>query len=310
MKKIKSQLFGTCALTKTHGAFVKSHIIPASLTRLNNNGEKIIEAEIGKNIKTKPATWYDNQLVTRVGEDILEEIDTPAIEILRKHKLIWSSWGSETTLISDDLTASTDTVSVRSTQIDRAEELQLFFLSLLWRSAASKRPEFDAIKISAEIVEDLRLRVLNKEPGQYKDYPIQLFQLVSKGITHNRTPLLEKKEFEISDNNIVEIEYVRFYFDGLVAHIHLPSSKPFEEPYISTCLRSDDNTIIFVHAFEKSRAYDDIIEMTEIVSVHRWTPPSGLNVISESIVTGYSKLAPTSTTSNIFTKSIENKKPY
>lgn len=155
----KARKSGRCQLTGQYGPYVKSHIIPASLTRLPSNGKKIIQAGIGLGVKHRFVSWYDNELVTRAGEDILEEIDTPAIEILRKHKLIWSSWGSDKRLKADDFLAEPNEQGIRVVRIGRAKELQLFFLSLLWRSAASRRPEFSQVQLPADTVEDLRRRV-------------------------------------------------------------------------------------------------------------------------------------------------------
>ena len=50
--------------------------------------------EIGKELRKKKAwsSWYDYEMVTQNGEDILTEFDTKAILELRKHKLVWSSF--------------------------------------------------------------------------------------------------------------------------------------------------------------------------------------------------------------------------
>lgn len=286
-KSSKDCLEGFCQLTKVHGQFVKSHIIPASLTRLNSDGQKIVEVGIGLGVKKKPATWYDNQLVIRSGEDILEAIDTPAIEILRKHKFIWSGWGNEEKLISDDFIAESDEISFRSVTIEGAKTLQLFFLSLLWRAAASQRPEFREIKIEQDTLEDLRLRVSNKNPGPHRDYPIQLFQIISKGINHNRAPTQEIKSIEIESGIQAQIEYVRFYLEGLVAHVHLPAKNAFADQYISTCLRSDTSTLIFAHTFDHSRTFANIKEMAAKVSAEEHMPPSNLNTIQSAIANEY-----------------------
>ena len=274
---------GLCKLTGTHGAYVKSHIIPASLTRLPINGQKIVEAGIGLGVKSRFVSWYDNELVTRLGEDILEEIDTPAIDILRTHKLIWSSWGSRDRLDTSDLVAEPGEQAFRVVQISQAKKLQLFFLSLVWRSAASQRPEFSDVQLAADIVEDLRRRVHAKDPGPFANYPVQLFQIVSKGILYNRAPLLERTILELESGDRCEMDYVRTYFDGLVARVHVALGKSFDERYLGTCLISDKGTIVFAHEFEASRTAANIKEMVATVVKEGMEPQSRLTTIAEAV---------------------------
>ncbi len=277
---VKDRKSGLCKLTGQRGPFVKSHIIPASLTRLPSNGKKIVEAGIGLGVKSRFVSWYDNELVTRVGEDILEEIDTPAIEALRAHKLIWSSWGPDDQLKTSDLLTEPGVQAFRLVWIPQASELQLFFLSLVWRCAASQRPEFSDVLLSADIVEDLRQRVQSKDPGFIGDYPVQLFQIVSKGMLHNRVPLLEKTNVELESGDSRETEYVRIYFDGLIARVHLGLRDRFDDRYLATCLRSADKTIVFAHEFEKSRAASDIKEMVATVVKEEMEPNERLTAIA------------------------------
>lgn len=255
-----------CALTQKVGKPVKSHIIPLALTRLSRTGEKHVEAGIGRGVKMRANSWYDNALVIREGEDILAKIDTSGIEQLRKHKLVWSSWGKGTELKSNDQLHENGTPSYRSIKFDKAENIQLFLLSILWRAAASNRPEFKEIALAPVVLEDLRLKIIANDPGEFSEYPIQLFQISSLGIIHNRTPLLEVKEIADSKQTPKEtIEYVRLYFDGLVAHIHLPRGAVLSDMYLRACLRQTEESIVFLHKFEDSRAQANIKEMAQTV---------------------------------------------
>lgn len=277
---IKGTKSGLCKLTGTRGSFVKSHIIPASLTRLPSDGQKVVEAGIGVGVKNRFVSWYDNELVTQVGEDILEKIDTPAIEVLRAHKLIWSSWGPENQLTTSDLLAKSDGQAFRVVEVPRAKELQLFFISVVWRSAATQRPEFSDVQLPADLVEDLRQRVYARDPGPLGDYPVQLFQIVSKGLLHNRTPLLERTLVELEVGDRREMDYVRIYFDGLVARVHLALRESFDDRYLGTCLRSGEGTIVFAHKFEASRTAANINEMFVTVMQEGMEPPSRLTAIA------------------------------
>lgn len=158
-----------CRLTGTPGTYVDSHIIPRALTRLSSEGEKWIEAGIGLGMKRRPDSWYDSNLVTRAGEDILSDIDSKAIDELRRHRLVWSGWGLDDRLRNDELISAAGHASHRLIRLARPDVLRVFFLSLLWRAAASTRPEFSDVVVSASDLEDLRVRVLTQDPGRPED---------------------------------------------------------------------------------------------------------------------------------------------
>lgn len=278
MSKRQISRDGICHLTHRPGRFVDSHLIPAALTRLSRTGEKAIETGIGRGFKRRPNSWYDSGLVTREGEDILADIDARGIELLRQKRLVWSGWNETESIASEFEPGGDAGQGWRHVVIEprQAQELQLFFLSLLWRAAASTRPEFSEVEVPAEMLEDLRLRVLHRAPGLAEDYPIQLFQLTTKGFEHNRTPLLERKRMPRADNTWgEEVSYVRFYFEGLVAHVHLGAQVQFDALYLASCLGGgrENRTIVFGHRFEESRTWDNIKEMAINVQRELRTPP-------------------------------------
>ena len=51
------------------------------------------------------------------------------------------------------------------------ERFKLFLLSLLWRTSISSRPLFGQIKLTPEVEEDLRQRILGQLPGEPELYP-------------------------------------------------------------------------------------------------------------------------------------------
>jgi hypothetical protein len=180
-----------------------------------------------------------------------------------------------------------ESLAFRLSKILGANELHLFFLSLVWRAAASQRTEFSDVQLPPDVLEDLRSRVHAKDSGSIDDYPVQLFQIVTKGILHNRVPLLEKTVVELEVGGEQEIEYVRIYFDGLVARVHLELRDRFDDRYLATCLRSGGNTIVFAHEFEFSRAAADIKEMVATVVKESAQPPVQLTTIAEVVRRGW-----------------------
>lgn len=283
-EKIKLSM-GLCRLTGEHGKFVNSHLIPRALTILSRTGEKHIETGIGLKTRHRASSWYDNQLCTRAGEDLLEFIDTAGISLLRKLKLVWSGWDDNAQeLVRTPYDAKDVNEQTRAIRIGDSKDLRLFFISLLWRAAATNRPEFDDVQLEAAEIEDLRLRVLSGDPGPATDFPIQLFQLRTKGPPHNRTPLLEKKPL-INDDNTPgpPITVVRFYFDGLICHIHIPRGQTITELYMATCLCEQEITIVFTHPFDESRTKDNIVEMVTTVTRASRDVPSKKSSISNAV---------------------------
>lgn len=284
MKKSERPREGICKLTGVRGRFVDSHLIPQALTRLSRTGEKFFESGIGHGVKRRATSWYDSQLVTQDGEDILAAIDARGIEALRQHKLIWSGWAQNEDMLAE-FAFSGPAGGVRSVHVEQPEDLQLFFLSLLWRAAATARHEFADVRVPASVVEDLRQRqrVLNQAPGALADYPVQLFQLATRGTVHNRTPLSERKEMLSADGSWdAEVDYVRFYFDGLTSHIHLPQGAPMQNGYLRSCLGlgAGNGTLVFGHKYELSRASRDIKEIVAAFDAEQLRPPAKLSALA------------------------------
>ena len=261
---------GLCKLTGKHGTFARSHIIPRALTRLSAVGERMIEVGFDLDSKKRYDSWFDTHLVIREGEKILEELDTRAIAILRKHKMLWSSWSGATKLVVDDLIGPPDGANFRTVVFEESEILQLFFLSLVWRSAASDRPELSDVKLADDILEDIRLRVLNKKMGESHDYPIHLHQLTTIGIQHNRTPLKEKFTLLLDDGHesLETAERVRIYFDGLVAHVHMFKERTVADSYVKISLGNgpDGSTIVIGRPYLTSRTDENIRTLVKHVS--------------------------------------------
>ena len=282
MKSLKPS--GQCRLTGEVGAFVKSHLIPLALTRLSGSGEKFVEAGIGHGRKLRSNSWYDPGLVTRSGEDILADIDAVGIELLREHRLVWSSWG-ESSLQAERLDEIDTAGLFRFVPIQNPAALQLFFLSLLWRAGATSRPEFDDVVLRPDVLADLAGRILRRDAGSFMDYPVQLFQLSTKGLLHNRSPILERKRMIGLDGQPgQEVDYVRFYLDGLVAHVHLAQGVEAPDGYELSCLSATRATTVFLNTFSGSRTWRDMKEMAVTVDLERFTAPGGPTPLVQALV--------------------------
>jgi len=216
---------GVCKLTGHKGQFVRAHILPKALTRPREKGLPFLQAGNGSRPVRRWDSWYDNELVIRKGEDILSKLDDFAIYELRRSKLIWSGWDvSDNVLAENDRVLGTGLGFRRVVGIDPTK-LRLFFLSLLWRAAASERWEFSEIVINFDDLERIRLMLLSGSPDPSNFYPIVLTQLSTRGEVHNHTPIMSNKKFPGFDGEPdYNCEMVRLYMDGLIAHVHITKS--------------------------------------------------------------------------------------
>ena len=219
----KKKVDGICKLTKCRGRFVEAHLIPKALTRPAVPGAPFIENQQGRRPKRAWSSWYDTQLVTAEGEEILMEFDNWAIAELRRHRLVWSGWGPLQVLpYGPDHDPIGDTgFGLRKLSGTDFTKLRLFFLSLLWRAAASTLQGFAEIQLESEELEGLRARLVARDPGPPTYFSIQLTQLSTLGEAQNLVPLARIKNIpSIEEFEGYSIPYFRFYFDGLIAHIH------------------------------------------------------------------------------------------
>jgi hypothetical protein len=221
---------GQCKLTGAHGRFVKSHIIPEALTETSWRGEPLTQkGRNGRHIK-RWASWYDSRLVTAEGEAILASYDDWAIKFFREKKLIWSSWGPLVQLESSDHAWLPDAkIGVRKLEGVDCARLRLFFLSLLWRAAATSLFEFSLVSIPPNELAQLREMVFHGRVEPYHFYPVTLTQLATRSFPHNqstsrlikRQPMVDPITGKLVEGALREIDHYRFYFDGLIAHMHI-----------------------------------------------------------------------------------------
>lgn len=248
---------GICALTQNEGEFIKAHLIPRALTRPSSPGQPIMQIASGKKPTRRWDSWYDDRLVTIKGENILTEFDTWAIQQLRAHKLVWSGWGEAQTLEGHYSPLPCSPWGIRRISGLDTLRLRLYFLSLLWRAAATSRHEFAEVEISCDDLERLRIMLIERNATPAYFYRIQLTQLSTKGVIHNMVPVAQYKEVRSSvigmPHRLQKI--FRFYFDGLIVHIHLPETEPTSTDFGSMVLGANEDivlsTVSYEHSFER-----------------------------------------------------------
>jgi len=214
---VSAMTIGSCKLTGTKGKFVKSHLLPQALTKPSLAGQPFIEAGLGRRPVRRYTSWYDKELVTREGEDILENYDSWGISELRRLKLIWSSWGPMLSLATGDLTRlpviGPTGHGIRRLACRDPAKFRLFFLSLLWRAAATSRPEFDAVQLPEGDLRSLSAMVREGNPAPLDFYPATLVQIASQGPVHNFGPLTEDSDIDVGEDRPWRRHIFRFYTD-------------------------------------------------------------------------------------------------
>lgn len=202
-----------CKLTNKNGKFVKSHIIPKALTRPRISGNKFVQLNIkdrGPKYVNRSDSWYDPKLTIRKGEDILSELDDHGITQLRKHGLIWSSKTSKIYL---------KLPNVEIIEFNNPQKMRLFFLSLLWRAAATDMKEFEDITLPENHLEELRKIITGESSDRRNLYPMTLVSIAPKGCVHNLGPI--KQQIDLGDEGYGKKQIFRFYMDGLVIHFYI-----------------------------------------------------------------------------------------
>ncbi len=261
-KKVKVDE-GVCKLTLKKGRFVDSHILPRALTMLSSTGERAIQAKLGSRTVKRFQGWYDNTLAIREGEDILSDIDNKAITILRKNKLVWSGWPTVVDKLPCDpsqIIRTDETIALRVIPSINFKPLKIFFMSILWRAAASSREDMSEVCLDAETLERLRLATLNQDFLSKYEFPVRLHQIENRGVTHNRSPFLETREYNMGAP-FVNRDYTtcRIYMDGLIAHIALDADNNYVDSLGDLIVGNSSQQGVLLNRFESSRAKDNLL---------------------------------------------------
>lgn len=262
---------GTCKLTGDVGPLVKAHILPAALTSPYPAGLPFAQSGRDSAPIKRWTSWYDPTIVTRVGEGILEEYDSWAIEELRRHKLVWSGWGAAAKLISPDFEEipGAQDYGVRKVIGLDGDRLRLFFLSLLWRAAVSDMPEFSEIVISASELRRLRRMLVEREPLPLHRFPMSLIQLSTRGDIHNLTPLAQEKPRDFINAAKGKIPIFRFYLDGLIVHFHRRSNAREVGGLTDLLVAGGEHLIVSTVTFEASWQLNNMNELVREAE-ERW----------------------------------------
>ncbi len=262
---------GTCKLTGDIGKLVKSHIIPDAFTSPDPGGLPFAQGGTDHPPIKRWTSWYDPNIVTRKGEDILQGYDDWAISELRRQKLVWSGWEGADRLIADDFESLPGDEGWGFRRIKRIDgtRLRLFFLSLLWRAAVSELTEFQEIKIRPSDLRRLKGMVAGGNPLPLHRFPISLTQISTRGDVHNLTPLAQSRPRDILNERKGSYLIFRFYFDGIIAHFYRDISPAEVTAMGDMIVGAADRLTLGTVTFEKSWQRSNMDQLVREVS-ERW----------------------------------------
>ena len=213
---------GVCKLTGDQGKLVKSHIIPKALTKPAYEGGIFWQAGAGNRPQRRRTSWYDQQIVTRKGEDILSDLDSWAIKFLRKNRLVWSGFGPVVSANVDiDIGQMAEELSgygIRRIEVADPTYLRKFCLSLLWRASVSTLPEMQEVSLGSKMERKIARYLCDDFDLPQELLPCEMIQHHQVGFIHNQTPIKDTKEWPTKYGNVIKTDTYRFYFDGLVLH--------------------------------------------------------------------------------------------
>ena len=264
---LTAKAVGDCALTGVHGKFVKCHLLPRALTLPRPGGRRFPQLGEGLRPTKRLDSWYDSQLVTAEGEAVLAELDAFGIAALRKHKLLWQSWGPMVSFEGADyLPFPAEPHGMRLIDFERPQMLRRFLLSLLWRAAATSRFEFKEVAVKASDLRRLRSATLGKWTPPESFFPATLVQLTSAGPPHNLAPIKQMKRIPtLPGAKGGEVPIFRFYLDGLIVHFHLnPTAERVDgmQPFLIGKERQSVVSTVRYEASWQLENLDTIVEWT------------------------------------------------
>lgn len=122
----------------------------------------------------------------------------------------------------------------------------------------------DTVTIPKNLLEKLRVAILNYDSLSSREFPVRLYQIANKGFAHNRTPIIEEDIIDFGiPVGIRNYTVCRLYLDGLVAYITLDPDENYLDNYQALLLGGSNETIVLLHTYENSRTLDDLREVME-----------------------------------------------
>lgn len=194
-----------CLMTGMEGAFVNSHLIPqAFIRRVGSAPFKELSSD-GATPKKRYTGWYDSNIVTRHGENILSALDDYAAKVFYERGFTYRKRRLAVDL--NTISGGFKPNKIYSIADVDALKLRKFGLSLLWRAAVSSNSAVSRIQLPPRILENVRSRILFDIDNIF-EFPVY-FSFASDG-----QELCKMAPFRVGNH-----PFIRFFLDGVVCYV-------------------------------------------------------------------------------------------
>lgn len=222
----------TCKLTGDVGEPVQAHIIPRSFYDLSPEAgvTRMVSSAPDEYPKRAPIGAYDCGMVTAVGERVFTQWDRYAYELLVRDRarLQRVAVAGEPTLFT---VAGFD-----------YPKLKLFFLSVLWRAAATTHPFFRRTKLGPHEL-SIRQMLLAGDPGSPEQYSVHLATYWDKP---DGPGMLDPQATRFAGVN-----YYRMYVGPYIVYLKI-DKRPTPEPFDEGQLRPNAPLVVYAREFASS----------------------------------------------------------
>jgi hypothetical protein len=179
--------------------------------------------------KLAHTSWFDANIVTQQGEDLLMGFDNAGLIVLQKSGLVGPAVPS--------------IPNIALVPLSREDFLALrrFLLSVHWRAAISGLPQFSEVQLEKEDLNTLREYLLGKADLHQTDFPISILRFADLKTEFNTSPYLDivKTQNKLTEQWF-ELHRINYYFSGLQVMIGLRRTDSIQFSALSSrALRGD-----------------------------------------------------------------------
>lgn len=125
--------------------------------------------------------------------------------------------------------------------------------------------EFSEIDIETHDLDRIKRILMSVEQDDPTFFPISLTQFSTKGEPHNHSPLRSVLQIpEVDGEPAHNVDFFRFYFDGLISHFHLPRQGKLYDKMGPMVLGMEKGRIVLpTITFEASAQLENMIQVVK-----------------------------------------------
>jgi hypothetical protein len=215
-----------CPLCPTPALLVRSHIVPDSFTKhLSRSGAPFLLDGERRNRKRRPGGFYQDEFLCSNCEQRIGKWDAAAADVFFRDIAAWEP------VTNAVWTPQSVPGAIQGWNLTNgAEEILLFFASLLWRAHASNRPEFEKVDLGEQADHFRAIADTGKIPPET---PMRV--LLCRFLPSTRAPGFERNLWILPyPTTLLNLACYSFQFGGWLAQIKVDSRPLSPEIEIGT----------------------------------------------------------------------------